>query len=172
MSTQSPKPTEPGYFKSKPVSWSAERNNNGKPFINVKFENGLYWRKFLVGGAIQIAADALFLMGFKGKTANDINKDQNALDRSKEVDISVDWIKNADGSYYLKEGKKVLEVTGVWPPYQKKEISQADQIELAGIDLRGYLQNSKNNLGTPVAKESKEALLPPASEYNSDNIPF
>ena len=157
---------EPGFFKAKPISWKADLNQNGKPFVNVKFNNGLYWRGWLVGNAIQYTVDSLALMGFKGRNAQELNTNPNALNKDKEVDIKVDFIKNADGSFYIKNGQKQLEVTGVWPPYQQKEVSQEAAMELKSIDLRAYLQSG----GQSKKGQDQGSMYDDA--FTTDDIPF
>lgn len=174
--------TGPGYYKARPVSWKADVNKNNKPFANVKFDNGLYWRGWLTGNAIQYTVDALHLMGFSGRSPNDLNIDDNALDKNREVDISIDWMKNADGAVYEKDGKAQLEVAGVWPPYEKKSLDPQNVKTLEGMDLRAYLKESQKTM--PVVENLKKAQeqwkpdqfssnqINTDQMFTSDDIPF
>lgn len=177
-----PQVTEPGFVHGKPSSWRSDVNKNGKPFVSVRFDNGIWWRAWLVGEATQFAVDALVGMGFNGVDPNELNDNPHALDKTVEVGMKVDWMKSQDKSRYLKDGKPVLEATGVWPPYQKKEISPENKIILKGIDLRAFVIESKKTIKMPERKDiNPQTQSPPLNQaqgqnpgegFASDEIPF
>lgn len=193
MSNQQQQALKPStFYDAKPVSWRADVTDNGKVYVAVKFDIGLWWRGWLEGKAIQFTVDALHAMGFKGANPNDLNTNPNALNKNAVVGALVDWMKNADGTFYVdkKNGQKRLEVAGVWPQGgAKKEISAQATTTLQSIDLRAYLAESeKTNPNVQKVKETQDSQKQPQQgsqgtnqgqhqpqtdpAYASDDIPF
>lgn len=163
MSNQQQQQLKPGtFYDAKPTSWRADVTDNGKVYVAVKFDIGLWWRGWLEGNAIQFTVDALHAMGFSGQNPNDLNTNPNALNKEAVVGCLVDWMKNADGTFYVdkKSGQKRLEVAGVWPQGgARKEISPQATSTLQSIDLRAYLAESeKTNPNVQKVKQTQDNM--------------
>jgi len=86
----------------RPVGWWVKEYQPGKWVVEVKFENGLYWKGYPVGNGRgpEFCRDALNAMGFSGVSLADLTT-ESALNKEAPV-----WCTVAHETYTDKSGNQ------------------------------------------------------------------
>jgi len=158
-----------GQYPAKLAYWSCEYNDNGKLFVNVKFNVGesndaCFGRwYFIEGKCMEITTKALYTMGFRGKSAADLTK-PNALDKNADITVTI------ENEVY--NNRTISKVAWVNKPF-KKEYDAGDVKRMGGVDMRAYMAEvAKDNPShTQEAKEQGTSVATDAT-FTADDIPF
>jgi len=159
MSEEKKKRLGAGIHPTKLKAWGCKITENKKVYAWMNFDNGAFWKGWLEGGATEYTMETLCKLGFKGRSAADLNTDA-ALVKGTEVELVVE-----DKTW---EGKVYDEVKFVNLPYSRKELDPSEVKTLQGIDLRAYVGDfSKKNPETPAHTQQAQE-----NNFTADDIPF
>ncbi len=158
-----------GSYPAKISYWDCAYNDNGKLYVNVKFNIGEEGEAcfgrwyFIEGKCMEITTKALYAMGFRGGSAADLTK-PNALNKNLELSVSIE--------NNLYNNRTTSRVAWVNTPF-KKEYDPGDVKRMGGVDMRAYMAEIANDNQTHTQEAKNESFeVATDANFTADDIPF